>query len=124
MVRLMKRVPRLRGRLSELGACHLSLGAARWFTWTTSDQKKSWNMRLSRPNTKSNRYSPAPSHTHIRWPVPSMRSSGFMGEQQATQHGREFVALRSIFPDRDVFFCGQARRGEGQPNGALCYLTS
>ena len=45
-----------------------------------------------------------------------------MGEQQATQPGREFVALRSIFPDRDVFFSGQARRGEGQPNEADHYI--
>jgi hypothetical protein len=30
-----------------------------------------------------------------------------MGEQQETQHGREFIALRSIFPDRDVFVSGR-----------------
>ena len=41
-----------------------------------------------------------------------------MSEQQATQHCREFVALRSIFPDRDVFFSRRARRDEGQPNEA------
>src|SRR5438270_6330021 len=122
MVRLMKpRRKRVWGRRLEFWACHLLLRVARWFTWTTSDQKKSWNIRLSRPNTKSNCHSPVPSHTHIRWPVPSMRSSRLWANSRQ-QHGREFVALRSIFPDRDVFFSGQARRGEGQPNEADHYI--
>src|SRR5439155_19003325 len=38
-----------------------------------------------------------------------------MSEQQATQDCRDFVTLRSIFPDRDVFFSRRARRDEGQP---------